>query len=182
MVWIRLGSGKRICSCPVAIFSIRACVAQVLCSSCNCPHSSASCLANCCSFSSSTNSLRALCCEVTTLSAQAMRIKVNKIFILITPTSHQPKTRNEIPLSSVYPLRHAHYRAAGARSAFDLRHAGPYHLPNHLQICPAETPHLVGAQRQVLRQFVGIRSFTYETLHYSIFQRVKTDDDQPATR
>src|SRR5690242_12660828 len=161
MVWISLGSGRRICSCSVAIFSIRACVAQVLCSSCNCPHSSASCLANCCSFSSSTNSLRALCCEVTTPSAQATRIKVNKIFILITPTSHQPKTRNEIPLSGVYPLRHTHYRAACARIAFDLRQARPYRLPNPLQIYLAKKPHLVGAQRQVPRQFVGIRSFTY---------------------
>src|SRR5688500_2946794 len=154
MVWIRLGSGKRICSCPVAIFSIRACVAQVLCSSCNCPHSSASCLASCCSFSSPTNSLRALCCEVTTLSAQAIRIKVNKIFIRITSTSHQTKTRNEIPLSGVYTLRHTHHRAAGARIAFDLRQAGSYDLSNYPQFCPAETLHLVGAQRQVLRQLV----------------------------
>ncbi len=37
-----------------ASFSTRACVAQVLCSSCSCPHSTSSCLASSCSFCSST--------------------------------------------------------------------------------------------------------------------------------
>src|SRR3989338_4808197 len=94
--------GNCICSCCAAIFSTRAGVAHVLCSNCNCPHSTSICCA--CSFSlcNLINSLRALCCEVTTLSAH-------------TTTAASSNTFNPPSLRHIATLRHAHHRATCTR-------------------------------------------------------------------
>src|ERR1043166_7896704 len=78
--WMRAAGGTRICSCPLAIFSMRECIAQVLCSSCSWPHSISSSLASSCALCNSTNSLRALCCAVTTPSAHTMSTASSTMF------------------------------------------------------------------------------------------------------
>src|SRR5258708_11418257 len=58
----RAAGGTRMRRVLAAIFSTRECIAQVLCSSCNCPYSTSSWLATSCCFCNSTKTFRPLCC------------------------------------------------------------------------------------------------------------------------
>ena len=91
----RRGSGARMPSVPVAIFSTRACRPQVLASSCSWPYSTSSARARACSRSSSVNSLRALCWEVTSPSAQATRTRRRRRFSFATRRARFGKCRSD---------------------------------------------------------------------------------------
>src|SRR3989338_532107 len=157
--------GSCICNCCAAIFSTRAGAAQVLCSNCSCPHSTSICCA--CSFSCCNRmySLRALCWDVTTLSAH------------IT-TASSSSTFSALPLGNIAALRHPHHRAACARISLQLCLTGAHRLADQLQ--PAAR-HLAGAYRHIARQFVAFSHITHEVLHDAVLQRMETDYHQPAS-
>src|SRR4051812_8752544 len=80
----RRGSGARMPRVEAAILSTRWARPQVLASSCNCPCSMSSSRARFCSRSRSENSFLALCCEVTSPSAQATRTARRRRFSFAT--------------------------------------------------------------------------------------------------
>src|SRR4030067_4017 len=141
---------------------MRAEVSRVLCSNCNCPHSTSICPACSFSFCSSLSSLRALCCEVATLNAHTTTATSSTPF-------NKPLSRNNAA------LRHAHHRTARARIRPQLCLTGACRFADQLQF---PRRHFAGAYRHTARQLVSLRHIAHKLLHDTVFQRMKTDRHQ----
>ena len=125
--------GKCICNCCAAIFSMRAGMAKVLCSSCSWPHSTSICCACSFSFCSSTNNLRALCCEVTTLSAHSTTASQQQDVQRVAATPHRCAPPRASP------------RCARA-DCLHLRLSGAHRLADQVQLAPAALRRRVSAR------------------------------------